>query len=545
MLKHLSIRNFILIDALDMELTGGFYAITGETGAGKSILQEAIFFCLGGKFDAQVVKQGREFCSVSIEFDLPEVLRPLLHSHGIEIEEQTLIIKRHQTRANRKKYLVNDQLVTPKFVMALGEHLIEIHGQHGADGLLSITSHSSILDRYGDLGVAVRELRQVYEQWQQYRQAIAALEREQSLIEREINYVSFVVQELSALKLSVGEEEQLLEQRRLLQVQEKNNALLVNVLAALRENEIKAHLQAARRVIYKQDSQGRLEELAHTLDDLVLSLEGISGELSARLEKNKGGSLDEIEDRLFAIRAMARKHQVAGGELASFLAAQQARCAELQEKLAARVHLDTSCGRFYEEYCRLAAALSQQRKLIARSLEEKVAVELAQLMMPGAQLTVEILPRLSSQGTAQGIDAVRFVGCTNKGSPLVPIDTIASGGELARFMLALKVVLFDKLSKPTIIFDEIDSGLGGMVADVVGERLRALGTVAQVFAITHQAQVAGKAAHHLCVSKQSSKGETLSQAVLLSREGRIEELARMISGRIISPESRRAAAFLL
>jgi DNA repair protein RecN (Recombination protein N) len=546
MLKQLSIRNFILIDSLDLEFGPGFYAITGETGAGKSILLDAIFFCLGGKGGSGLVRHGEETCCVTLEFDVPTSLGEMLLQRGIDTEEKVVMIKRVQSSSNRKKFFVNDQLVTQRFVEELAPHLLELHGQHGVSQLLDTSAHLEILDRFGDLLPERAALAKAFGHWRALAKEMANFQKERHLLEREIDYLEVVVSELTSLAPQPGEEEQLSAQRLCLQGREKHRNLLNELLATLDEPQGSDQLRKARKLLFKQAADASFAEIATQLDQIIILREEVVGALQKQLGPyDAGASLEGIEDRLFALRGAARKFHVKIEELPQFLRDSAQRLAELQQQRSSQEGVLNSAAQAEAHYQHLAASLATQRKAIARAFEKKVAAELAHLRMEGATLHVEFSPRQDQAASATGTEKVRFVGCTNPGTPLSPINQIASGGELSRYILALKVVLFDKYLKPTIIFDEVDTGIGGVVAAAVGERLNALAGAAQVFAITHQPQVAGKASQHICVAKNLSKGASISKAQVLSSAQRIEELARMISGHTITPASRKAAAALL
>ena len=545
MLRHLSVRNFVLIDSLDMDFGSGFHVITGETGSGKSLLLDAIFFCLGGKFDVSVVRQGEELCTVTLELDLPDVLRRILLENGIDATDDALMIKRQQYSNNRKKFFINDQMVTQKFVEEISEYLIEIHGQHGVGALLNVSSHLEILDSYGNLVAQKSAVSTAFGQWKALQRALDEINKERDLIEREVDYLEFVVNELAAMNIKEGEEAALAEKRSQLQQQDKNNKVISDLLSALSAPDITSQIVSAQKVIYKQVKDDSFKDIIANLDQALLLLEEVKNTLEYKLSNLEQMNLEDIEERLFAIRAMARKHNIAPDELHQFLEDSKAKLATLKDKVENQHKLSNQIDNAQKSYQDLALTLSRKRQSTALELEQRVLKELAPLKMDGATLKIEFKQRSIDNAASSGMDDVRFIGSTNPGSALAPIDKIASGGELARFMLALKVVLFDKFTKPTIIFDEVDTGIGGMVADAVGERLKTLGSVAQVIAITHQPQVAGKADHHILASKQTVNGVTTSSAELLSRDARVEEVARMISGQKITDDSRKAAEVLV
>ncbi|MES2215272.1 MAG: DNA repair protein RecN [Pseudomonadota bacterium] len=544
MLRSLSARNFILIDQLDLEFTSGFHVITGETGSGKSILLDAILFGLGHKFDIEVIRAGCESCVVSLEFDVLPQIQSILKGHAIECDD-FLIIKRQQSLGGRKKFLINDQPVTQKLIDQISEHLVEIHGQNTHSSLLDASSHLKILDSYGDFDKARMELSGVFKLWQEYTTQLKEIQRERGIIDREIDYLQFVVDELVEMAIKPKEEEILAEKRGILQSQERGTKAIQDVLYAITSPDVAAQILLAQKIIYKQIKDDSFGEILSHLDQSLLSLEEARNLLEIRLRNLEPGNIDAIEERLFAIRAIARKHNVVPEELPNYLLEAKEKLAALKAKVDAETNLGQKINESQNKYQVLATELSSKRKIAALELEKRVALELGPLKMGGATLKIEFKERSIESALSTGLDEIRFVASTNPGTPVAPIDKIASGGELSRFMLAFKVALFDKFTKPTIIFDEIDTGLGGGVADAVGERLRLLGKAAQVISVTHQPQVAGKADHHISASKTQAGGVTLSIARILSRGESLEEIARMISGAEVTEASRVAAKELM
>lgn len=544
MLLSLSAKNFILIDQLDLDLSSGLHAITGETGAGKSILLDAILFCLGYKFDTSVIRNGEESCIVALEAKVPEALLEYLRENAIE-HDGNIIIKRQQFLGGRKKILVNDQIVTQKVIDILADHLVEIHGQNSHSNLLNPSSHLEIIDSYGKLEEARKQIADIFKTWQSKVRELEEITKERNYIEREIDYLSFIVTELKDLNVKDGEEEDLANQRSEAQRFEKKRALVQDIFSALTNNPIDNQIIAAQRIINRSDKDGLFTDVLTNLDQALIHLDEATKTLESQLRGEEFVDIDSIEERLFAIRAIARKHNITPSEIPTFLASSSEKLASFQNKIVTEDNLKEDIARLSNEYLKLSASLSKQRKTAALQLEEKVASELSYLKMGSAIFKTEFKDLPLEKATSFGLDDVRFIASTNPGTTAAPIDKIASGGELSRFMLAIKVALFDKFTKPTIIFDEVDTGIGGMVADAVGERLKFLGKASQVIVITHQPQVAGKADNHIFVFKHHKDGNTFSTARLLEAEDRLEEIARMISGESITDKSREAAKELM
>lgn len=544
MLLSLSAKNFILIEQLDLDLSSGLHAITGETGAGKSILLDAILFCLGYKFDVGVIRHGEESCIVALEAKVPETLLEYLNEHAIQ-HDGHIIIKRQQFSGGRKKIFVNDQIVTQKVIEVLAEHLVEIHGQNSHSSLLNPSSHLEIIDSYGKLEENRKEVAAIFKEWQSKIRTLEEIEKEKNYIEREIDYLSFIVNELQELGVKDGEEEELAEQRAIMQRYEKSRALVQDIYSTLTNNPIDNQIIATQRIINRSDKEGLFANVLENLDQALVHLDEATKTLESHLKNDEFIDIDSIEERLFAIRALARKHNITASELPNFLNLSREKLSSFQSQIIAEENLKEDIKTLEDKYAKLSAVLSNKRKIVARNLEEKIANELSYLKMGGAVFKTEFKELSLEKAISSGLDDLRFVASTNPGTLAAPIEKIASGGELSRFMLAIKVALFDKFTKPTIIFDEVDTGIGGMVADAVGERLKFLGKASQVIVITHQPQVAGKADNHIFVSKNQKDGNTFSHAQLLSTEGKLEEIARMISGEKITDVSRKAAKELM
>lgn len=544
MLQSLSAKNFILIDQLDIDFSKGFYVITGETGAGKSIILDAILFCLGRKFDTDVVRPGSEFCVVSLEVDATDDVKSFLRDNGVECDDD-LIIKRQHFASGRKKFFINDQLVTHKIVEYVADSIVEIQGQNTHSGLLDTSSHLRIVDSYGNLNELKEKVSEIFKMWQGYKTTLEEIRKERQFIDREIEYLQFVVHEISDLRIEPGEEVILSEKRSILQKQEKNTQVMQDMLFTITSPDIINQILALQKIIYRQIKDDSFKDVMSNLDQALLCLEDVKSSLEDKLHRLEPGNINDIEERLFAIRAIARKHNVTVEELPQHFISMKNQLDILMKKVHMESDLHSKINDAKAKYILLAEELSSKRQKIANILENKVSLELGPLKMGNASLKINFKIKDIEHASSTGIDEVQFLVSTNPGMPLSPIEKIASGGELSRFMLAFKVTLFDKFTKPTIIFDEVDTGIGGVVADAVGERLKLLGKVVQVISITHQPQVAGKADHHICVSKTQLNNMTFSNARILSRDERVEEIARMISGQELTEVSRKAANALI
>ncbi|MCC8372196.1 MAG: DNA repair protein RecN [Rickettsia endosymbiont of Pseudomimeciton antennatum] len=583
MLQSLSVKNFILIDELEIEFEKGLCVITGETGAGKSVLLDAILFSLGNKFSDNVIKHGCDYCSVATTFTLNNDLKKLLQQFNIEYDQE-LLIKRIQKSNNRKKFLINDQVVTVNTLQQVADYLFELHGQNSHTSLLTPSSHINILDDYGELLNLRAELSKHFDILQATTKEINKVTRDKNTIEQEIDYLTFVTKELKTLDYQAGEEEKLVTIRRSLQNRDKEIQVTQDILSHLESPEINKSINNAQRLINRNLRQNEeFASISLNLDDCYNSLEEARIKLQSiinNFDRNEF-NLDEVEERLFKIRDIARKYNISCDKIPEFLDNSNQQLNILKNKINNVKTLDINEQAEYKKYFELAETLSYKRSISAKNLELAVQRELEQLKMEKAIFKVEIVPKnnpannqANSKNFAElnmseefleeinqkpesrtnqmllckmsdGIDNIRFVASTNPGMQLAPIDKIASGGELSRFMLAIKTCLFDKSLKDTIIFDEIDTGIGGIVADKVGEKLKKLSSVAQVIVITHQPQVAGKADQHIIVNKLQLDKTTTITVKSLNLQERQAELARMISGKSITDASLKAAKELL
>lgn len=544
MFHSLSVKNFILIDELEIEFNKGLCVITGETGAGKSILLDAILFCLGYKTSNNIIKRGKDYAVVNIIFSLNEEIKNFLIQNFIE-PEALLLVKCLQKAEGRKNFFINNQVVNKAIMQQLATYLFELHGQNNNISILYANTQRDILDSYGNLLDFRVELSKCYQTWQNTRKEIAEITLKQNSIDQEIDYLSFATEELTKLNIQIGEEEKLANIRKDLQNKDKDLQLIKDILEQINNPEINTSINRAEKLLARQGDNERFEAIATSLEEAYNNLEEARQGLSNLLDSfnYEEYNLEETEERLFLIKAISRKYNVPADELGIFLDKSLEKLGILKNKIANSNELKAQEMLLRKKYYELASDLSSKRLAAAKHLEESLHQELKQLKMAKAIFEIEIIA--GKESTASGNDDIVFKASTNPGTATEAINKIASGGELSRFMLALKTSLFDKMVKPSIIFDEIDVGIGGEVADKVGERLKKLSSVTQVIVITHQPQVAGKADLHIKIEKTQLEKETKVTVKALNLAERQEELARMISGKTITEASLKAAKELL
>ncbi|WEX86249.1 DNA repair protein RecN [Sinorhizobium garamanticum] len=553
MLAQLSIRDIVLIERLDLTFDAGLSVLTGETGAGKSILLDSLSLALGGRGDGSLVRHGEDKGQVTAVFDVPvgHAARLMLRENGID-DDGDLIFRRVQSTDGRTKAFVNDQPVSVQLMRQLGQTLVEIHGQHDDRALIDTDAHRALLDAFGGTLEAAEEVGALYRGW---RDAERNLKKHRERVEaaaREADYLRSSVEELEILSPRDGEEEELAEARARMMKAERIAGDISEASEFLNGNTSPVPLIASlvRRLERKShEAPGLLEETVELLDGALnqLSDAQMAVERALRNTEFDPKELERAEERLFALRAASRKYSVPVTELPALAVRMIADLADLdagEEKLK---QLEVQVGEARAAFDAAARSLSEKRHHTADALSAAVMAELPALKLERARFMVEVASDPSSP-TADGIDIVEFHVQTNPGTRPGPIMKVASGGELSRFLLALKVALADRGSAPTLVFDEIDTGVGGAVADAIGQRLKRLSKNVQVLSVTHAPQVAARAATHLLISKGPSaeKSETIATRVArMDDKARMEEIARMLAGASITEEARAAAARLL
>jgi DNA repair protein RecN (Recombination protein N) len=555
MLAALSIRDIVLIDRLDLEFGPGLCVLTGETGAGKSILLDAFTLAIGGRGDASLVRRGATQGQVTASFELAcdhPVLR-LLADNGLEAEGQ-LILRRLQSADGRTRAFINDVAVGVQLLRAVGQALVEIHGQHDDRALIDPSGHRDLVDAFGGLGPEISAVATAWTAWRSAEDERARHESEIAAIRANADYITHALDELVSLNPQNGEEETLASRRQLMMHAEKIAGELNEALDALQgEGTGGARLAAALRRIERQVGAGGAllasvaEALARVLGETDTARAKIEEALAATAFEPQ--ELERAEERLFALRALARKHRVSVEDLPAFVARLETELAALDQGETRLEALTAATVAAREAYAEAASSLSEARKAAAARLDEEVAAELAPLKLDKVRLDTRIETVSVFDGGAHGLDRVAFWVRTNPGTEPGPLMKVASGGELARIILALKVVLAARGSAPTLVFDEVDAGVGGATAAAVGERLARLGAKVQVLAVTHAPQVAALANEHMLIAKEAMhgpEGETMATRVaVLDGERRREEIARMLAGQTITDEARAAAERLM
>jgi DNA repair protein RecN (Recombination protein N) len=550
MLTALSIRDIVLIEKLDLQLAKGLTILTGETGAGKSILLDALGLTLGARGDAGLVRTGLEKGSVTASFDLPESHAALgfLRDNDISLEGD-VVVKRVQMKDGGSRASINDQPVTLGVLRQFAGMLVELHGQHADRALINVNSHRALLDAYGGLESLVTAVGKTWSVWSSARSDLKAHEDALSRAEVERDYLEHAVKELATLSPE-PEEETLLADRRQMMMQSEQFASALDEAEGVLSGEtaFESRLNAALRRLErrKETAGGRLDEVVSILDKLLHSF----GDATSAIDQARRQfefdprELEKSEERLFALRAAARKYRCKVDELAQVREKLTADLQRIEDGsgILLRLQKEEAAARLAFESA--ADDLSAKRRKVAKQLDKAVHAELPSLKLDKAKFETAVEAD-ASKPSGQGIDRVEFTVATNPGAALQPLMKIASGGELARFMLALKVVLASKGSAPVLIFDEIDTGVGGAVADAIGKRLRSLAKDLQIIAVTHSPQVAAQANQHLLISK-SEKSKSVSTTVIpLSEQQRREELARMLSGDTVTEAARAQANELM
>ena len=547
MLRVLDIRDMLLIERLELGFRPGLNVLTGETGAGKSILLDCLGFVLGWRGRADLVRAGAERGEVLAEFALgpDHPARAVLGEAGLPVEE-ALILRRVNARDGRKTAWVNDRRVSGEVLRQISATLVELHGQHDDRGLLDARGHRDLLDAFGGLGAARDETRAAWRTRAEAQKALDAAEAALAGIRAEEDFLRHAAAELDALDPQPGEEAALDTRRRLMQGAERLREEIAHAARAIGPEGAEGAAGDALRWLEgaADKAEGRLDAALAALGRALVELDEAGRETARALEALEFDPLDleSCEERLFAIRGLARKHGVRPDELAGFAGELRARLAALDagadDLIARRAARDAAARR----YDAAARALSAARREAAARLDAAVMAELAPLRMERAVFTTEITP---AEPGPSGRDTVSFTVATNPGAPAGPLARIASGGELSRFLLALKLCLAGPDTGLTLIFDEIDRGVGGATADAVGRRLARLAASGQVLVVTHAPQVAARGAHHWRVEKRVEGAVTTSTVRALAGADRVDEIARMLSGERITPEARAAAEALL
>ena len=552
MLVALAIRDIVLIDRLDIEFADGLTMLTGETGAGKSILLDAFALALGARGDGSLVRAGQPQGQVTAIFDAPtaHVARKIANEQAIDVEGD-LVLRRVQMADGRTRAFVNDQPVSAQALRAIARTLVEIHGQHDDRALVDPASHRDLLDAHGGLQAQAMAVRAAHRAMRDAASALAEEEARLAAARAQADYLRHAHEELATLAPQDGEETALAARRQDMMAAEKVAGELSEAQDVVGgdHSPVPAIAGALRRLERRgAGAEALLGPAIKAIGDALDALETARTALDEALRAADFDplELERIEERLFALRAASRKHQVPVEGLVALqerFAADLAALGETETRVAALRAEAAACRADYESK---ATALSDARRAAAKKIDTAVMKELAPLKLERARFTTRV-DSDPQTGGPDGFDRVEFWVETNPGTRPGPLMKVASGGELARFMLALKVVLADRGSAPTLVFDEIDTGVGGAVADAIGQRLARLAGRVQVLAVTHAPQVAARADRHFRIAKDlRDRGKRVSTDVaVLDAASRREEIARMLSGAQVTDEARAAAGRLL
>ncbi|MBB3064837.1 DNA repair protein RecN [Limibacillus halophilus] len=550
MLAGLSIRDVVLIDRLDLQFESGLVVLTGETGAGKSILLDSLGLALGERSDSGLLRPGADKATVIASFEAPldHPLWLLLDEGGVEIEPgEPLLLRRQVSADGRSRAFVNDQPVSVTLLRQLGESLVEVQGHFEQRGLLDPKTHRKTLDLFGGLRVERTAVEQAWARWQNLRTTFEAAQEKLANARRDEDFLRHAIEELARIDPQEGEEEALAERRALL----LNAGQLLEAMqdALTQLDSAERPLAAAQRRLEQMSDKaaGRLDGAVSALGRALAETEEARETLQALASDGdfEGEGLQQIEDRYFALKDLARKHRVEVSGLSDLHRDMSEQLAAIDSGDAELQRLEKECGSAEALYWQAADALSKRRKTSAEALDVAVNAELPPLKLDKARFRTAVEKLDPDQAGPSGCDRVVFEVATNPGSPPGALGRIASAGELSRFLLALKLVLAEASPVTTLVFDEVDSGVGGATAAAVGDRLSRLAEKRQILVVTHSPQVASRGRQHWHVEKQADQAQTVTNVRVLDSKARREEIARMLSGASITEEARAAAAKLI
>ncbi|MES2677277.1 MAG: DNA repair protein RecN [Pseudomonadota bacterium] len=560
MLNSILIHNIVLIDRLEIKLANNFCILTGETGSGKSILLDALGLAIGYRSSSRLLRKDAAQGLVVAEFNIKNnpACAEILSENGLTNPENSdLLILRRTLSESGSKAFVNDISVGVNLLNQIGATLIEIHGQHEQNNLLEPSFHRVILDLYANNKILLLEVNKTFDELENVKKQLQKLNDDKEQNERERDYLEHIIKELKAAQIEVGEEEVLTNKRNLILNGEKISSLMSEVSSEINDADSKIFV-ANKSLIRNQNlgnflddkankEENRLEKLINILDAIANQTDQAKSMVD-EIISNIGGrdfSLEEIEERLFLIRSLSRKFNTPIDELPVFLESTKEKLSVVENFNILATDLEKQKNILEKEYFKKASQLSEIRQQAALKLTAKVESELAFLKMSAVKFAVKIENLAPENYNRNGIDNIKFSAATNASSNLDDISKIASGGELSRFMLALKVALLEIKSTPILIFDEIDSGIGGSVANAVGERLKLLSKNSQILVVTHHPQIAAKADYHLRVEKTTQKNITKTEIKVLDLNARQQEVARMLSAENITDEALAAARKLM
>jgi len=551
MIKSLSIKNVVLIDTLNLDFPNGFIVFSGETGAGKSILLDSLGLILGKRADVSMIRQGEDKLSVSAVFEISEpniALKKICEEYDLEYADE-IIIKRSLTSDGHGKIFFNDQPITQKLLKEIGSLLVEVHGQFDNQGLLNPATHREFLDNYGNHKIELQNLSSKFFAWKSLQKKRLELQKSIEDTQNEEENLRHWLGEFEKLQPKADEAETLELRRKQMMNAEKIAENFDIAYKALSQSDVHSNIRQALSAVSRLNTlmENKYSTLGEILDSVLINLEEAEQEiLQASSETNfSADEINLLEERLFALKSLARKHHTTVENLPEVwheFATKLQNLSSSEDNLAELMKMEKAAENEYVEAAREVSLLRYQD---ARNLDAKIMAELPDLKMEKAKFATEITAKPQTEWNEFGIDEIYFKVSTNPGTALGALNKIASGGELARFMLALKVNLVKCSSATTMIFDEIDTGIGGATAQAVGEKLASLGKSVQVMVVTHSPQVAALSSHHFKVEKSSINNITSTTVRSLDPIEKNEEIARMLAGETISDEARAAAKILI
>lgn len=550
MLLRLVIKDVVIINHLELDFSKGLSTLTGETGAGKSILLDSLQLALGGRADVGLIRSGQNQASVTAVFH-PRGLAEQLDALGlIPDDDDELRLRRVLNADGKSRAYINDTPVSARVLRDLGSELVEIQGQFEQHGLLAPSRHRAVLDSFARLEPLASTVAKSFEDWKEAAQRLAEEQTQLDKDRQEQDYLQHVAKELADAAPQDGEHDALADQRQRLQQADKMSEFLQEALSMLQADVgIERLLHQALRVLGRAPSllAGQVAPSLTALEQAADLIAEALGQIEALANEQNGDpfELERVAERLFLLKDLARKHDCDPNALPQVLAQLEGQLSAIEQADETLQRLSNEVASLRRRYNELADQLGDKRRKAAAKLDKAIKAELAPLKLERAQVETRVQELAEEAWGPQGKQSVQFLVAMNQGEALAPIGKVASGGELSRFLLALKVVLAGVNPVPTLVFDEVDSGLGGATADAVGERLDRLADHLQLLTITHSPQVAARASTHYHVAKADKKGKTETKVRLLSPEERVEEIARMLSGSTITDEARAAAQALL
>ena len=552
MIKQLHIRDFAIIDEIELEFRSGMTVLTGETGAGKSILIDALGLILGDRADSNVIRDGCDRAEITAVFGIQgnQAVLDLLEEQSIVTEDDELYIRRIIATDGRSRAFANNSPVTAQLLRSIGENLIDIHGQHSHQSLTKPEIQRQLLDAYGNYPEQLNSVNTAYEQWQEATSKLQDLLEDNTDQDAAMTLLRYQIDELSGINPAPGEYESLDEEQRRLANSNRLLEATSNALSMLREDDRSICSQMGNitnelRALQKYDET--LTNLIRILDDASIQLDEASDELRSYIDNVPGDPerLEEVEHRLSLLHQMARKHRIQPDGLAVYLADQEQKLKSMENSRKIIDELLTTQDGALNRYKTATEKLHQLRLKAAKKMASEITARLTELGMANGKFSISLEGLADAIPRAYGDDRVEFLVTTNPGMGLQPLRKIASGGELSRISLAIQVIGNRDKGIPSLIFDEVDAGIGGGIAEIVGRLLHKLADQRQVFCVTHLPQVASQGDHHLLVNKLSTKASTSTNVKELAAEERIEEIARMLGGMKITEQSRKHAKEML